>query len=62
MPVRLAMNALIGLKGHPVHRAIPVVMCGQHSQRDVVAALKAGAPDYVAKPFGTERGLRCSLH
>lgn len=55
MPVRSGMDTLIELKGHPVHCDIPVVMMtARRSQQDVVAALKAGASDYVTKPFSPE--------
>lgn len=55
MPVKSGMETLIALKGDPVHCVIPVVMMtARRSEADVLAALKAGASDYVTKPFSPE--------
>jgi PAS domain S-box-containing protein len=43
------------LRGEPETQALPVLMLTAHSQpEDLVRGLRAGANDYVAKPFRTE--------
>ncbi|WP_066553613.1 response regulator transcription factor [Croceicoccus bisphenolivorans] len=55
MPILSGMDTLEQLKENPLHRDIPVVMMtARRSQQDVLAALKAGAADYVTKPFSPE--------
>ncbi|RVQ69385.1 response regulator [Croceicoccus ponticola] len=55
MPVRSGIETLIALKSDPVHSEIPIIMMtARRNQADVLAALKAGASDYVTKPFSPE--------
>lgn len=55
MPVRSGMDTLVELKTDPEWREVPVVMMtARRNQQDVLAALKAGASDYVTKPFSPE--------
>lgn len=55
MPVKDGMETLFALKGNPEYAPIPVVMMtARRSEADVLAALKAGASDYVSKPFSPE--------
>lgn len=55
MPVRSGMETLVELKDSPAHRDVPVIMMtARRSQTDVLAALRAGAADYMTKPFSPE--------
>jgi len=52
MPVMDGFEVLRRLKGDPQTRSMPVVMLTARDQEaDIVAALSAGATDYVVKPF-----------
>jgi DNA-binding response OmpR family regulator len=55
MPVMSGPEVLRALKEHPETEQIPVVMLtARKSQGDVVDALRAGAGDYLTKPFMPE--------
>ncbi|WP_240704752.1 response regulator transcription factor [Croceicoccus sediminis] len=55
MPIRSGMETLVELKSHPQRCHVPVVMMtSRRSQTDVLAALRAGATDYMTKPFSPE--------
>lgn len=55
MPVRSGMDTLVELKSHPTRCHVPVVMMtSRRSQADVLTALRAGASDYMTKPFSPE--------
>lgn len=55
MPIRSGMDTLVELKADPEWREVPIVMMtARRNQQDVLAALKAGASDYVTKPFSPE--------
>ena len=55
IPVRSGMATLGLLKGDPRHCRIPVIMMtSRRSQEQVLAALRAGASDYMTKPFSPE--------
>lgn len=52
MPALSGMEVLKAIKSNPAIMALPVVMLtARHSQDDVVGALRAGATEYVTKPF-----------
>ncbi|GGA00101.1 two-component system response regulator [Blastomonas marina] len=52
MPGRSGMEVLITLKRDPLLVSIPVVMLTAcKAPADVLAALRAGAADYITKPF-----------
>lgn len=55
MPIRSGMETLLALKSHPTRCHVPVVMMtSRRNQSDVLTALRAGASDYVTKPFSPE--------
>jgi two-component system KDP operon response regulator KdpE len=55
LPDRDGLDVLIELRGWS---AVPViVLSARHQERDKVAALDAGADDYLSKPFGTDELL-----
>ncbi len=52
MPIVSGSEVLARLKGDPATRNIPVIMLTSRSgEADIVEALKAGADDYLTKPF-----------
>lgn len=52
LPYRDGLSLLKALRAQPGWEAVPVVMLTARSlERDIVAALDAGASDYVIKPF-----------
>jgi DNA-binding response OmpR family regulator len=52
MPALNGMEVLRAIKADPETASLPVVMLtARHSQEDVVGALRAGAAEYVTKPF-----------
>ena len=52
MPIVSGMEVLIALKRVATTRAIPVIMLtARKGEGDIVAALEAGACDYLTKPF-----------
>jgi DNA-binding response OmpR family regulator len=58
MPVMSGPEVLRALKEHPQTEHIPVVMLtARRGQDDVVDALRAGAGDYLTKPFMPEELL-----
>jgi two-component system alkaline phosphatase synthesis response regulator PhoP len=55
MPSFSGPEVLKALKSQPSTEAIPVIMLtARRGQEDVVAALRAGAEDYLTKPFMPE--------
>lgn len=55
MPVMDGFEALRRLKADPATNVVPVVMLtALKREQDVVAALKLGAVDYLAKPFNPD--------
>lgn len=52
MPALSGMEVLKTLKADPATAALPVIMLtARRSEEDVVGALRAGAADYLTKPF-----------
>jgi DNA-binding response OmpR family regulator len=52
MPALSGMEVLASIKSDPAIAGLPVVMLtARHSHDDVVGALRAGAAEYVTKPF-----------
>ncbi|HZF43280.1 MAG TPA: response regulator [Sphingomonadaceae bacterium] len=52
MPVLTGSEVLARLKGDPATASVPVIMLtARRAQDDVVSALRAGAADYLTKPF-----------
>jgi len=52
MPVMDGLHVLQHLKGDPALRGVPVIMLtALGREKDVVGCLKAGAADFVVKPF-----------
>lgn len=52
MPALSGMEVLASIRTDPTISGLPVVMLtARHSHDDVVAALRAGATEYVTKPF-----------
>ena len=52
LPYRDGLSLLATLRASPAWRHVPVVMLTARSlEKDIVAALEAGANDYVVKPF-----------
>lgn len=52
MPKMNGLEVVKRLRGHPVHRSVPVILLtAKATQEDKVAGLDAGADDYVTKPF-----------
>lgn len=58
MPVLTGAEVLTQLKANPARSSIPVIMLtARRNQEDVVTALRAGAADYLTKPFIPEELL-----
>jgi two-component system, OmpR family, alkaline phosphatase synthesis response regulator PhoP len=58
LPYRDGMALLATMRGQPSWSAVPVLMLTARSlERDIVAALDAGASDYVVKPFQPQEML-----
>lgn len=52
MPALSGMEVLKAIKSDPAIAGLPVVMLtARHSQDDIVGALRAGATEYLTKPF-----------
>lgn len=52
MPVLTGSEVLARLKADPATASVPVIMLtARRAQDDVVSALRAGAADYLTKPF-----------
>ncbi|WP_394729392.1 response regulator transcription factor [Altererythrobacter sp. GH1-8] len=52
MPVVAGPDVLAKLKAEPRTAKIPVIMLtARNGEKDIVSALKAGASDYMTKPF-----------
>lgn len=52
MPALSGMEVLASIKSDPAIAGLPVVMLtARHSHDDVVGALRAGAAEYLTKPF-----------
>ncbi|MBA3849452.1 MAG: response regulator [Opitutus sp.] len=55
MPIKDGYTTLRALKTDPILSVIPVLMLsGKNQEEDVVSCLKAGAADYMVKPFSPE--------
>lgn len=55
MPVKDGLSTLTELKQDPARCHVPVIMMtARRSRSDVLTALRAGAADYVTKPFSPE--------
>ncbi len=55
MPALSGMEVLQSLKANPVTAKLPVIMLtARRGEDDVVSALRAGAADYLTKPFMPE--------
>jgi CheY-like chemotaxis protein len=52
LPDQDGLQMCQALRGHPQHRNIPIIMMtGYGDKDDVVTGLRAGADDYITKPF-----------
>lgn len=55
MPIRSGMDTLAARKADPDWREGPIgMLTARRNQRDVLAALKASAPDHAIKPYSPE--------
>ena len=62
MPRLDGFQVLEALKAEPATRDIPVIVSSQADDATIVKALKAGAADFMTKPFAKEDALRCVNH
>jgi DNA-binding response OmpR family regulator len=55
MPAMDGYSTLRALRADPAHAAVPVLMLSSKNQEDdIVSCLKAGAADFVVKPFSPQ--------
>lgn len=55
MPAMNGMEVIAHVRAHAVHHAAPViVLSSKESSADRIACLRAGADDYLVKPFNPE--------
>jgi len=55
MPEKSGYEVLVEIKNNPQYRDIPVMMVTTEGQKsNIVAAVKAGAANYLTKPFTNE--------
>jgi len=55
LPDQSGLQVCQALRGNPQHQSIPIIMMTGYGERDsIVAGLRAGADDYLCKPFGLE--------
>lgn len=62
MPHIDGFQVLDELKTNPVTKDIPVIVSSQADDATIVRAIKAGAADFITKPFTKEDAFRCVNH
>ena len=55
MPVMDGLEFIKNVRAHPEFQKVKIIMASsKHSKEDVITALKAGADNYIAKPFSDQ--------